>query len=193
MKPVIFFDLDGVLADFVAGAMKTHGKEIPYRDVVWGLEDQLGFKDNPAAFWEPFGFDFWAGLGVYPDGLCLLKFAERRVGPESIALLTSPCDTPGCSDGKRAWVAKHLPDYRRRLFLGSAKHLFAGPQKILVDDHDANVDAFAKAGGLAVQPARPWNRHKPSTDATGAFDVTEVAQALAVALDRAEIPRAKVR
>lgn len=165
----VFFDLDGVLADFVAGALKAHGREdVSAASVTWGIEAQLRLE--PAAFWAPLGFDFWANLTPYPDGLSLLSAAIGMVGGDNIGLLTSPCDTAGCVDGKRAWVSRHLPQFSRRLFVGSAKELFAGPTKVLVDDHDANIDKFNRAGGRTLQPPRPWNRYGHNCRGA-AFDV----------------------
>lgn len=189
MKPVVFFDLDGVLADFVGGALKAHGKELPPGEVQWDFCTQIGFSGvNDAAFWSPLGFDFWAGLGVLPDGLCLLRAVERLVDPDRIAFLSSPCESPGCVDGKRAWVAAHFPEYRRRLFLGSAKHLFAGPGKVLVDDHDANIDGFHEAGGQTVCPPRPWNRWKAECLAGGLFDVGAVTRHVRSCVEAIENP-----
>lgn len=172
-RPVIFFDLDGVLADFVGGVFRLqHPKPAPrYDDVRWGLEEQLGYAD-PADFWRQLGYEFWSELPAYEDGFGLLGAVATAVGLDGIGLLTSPCDTPGCLEGKRDWVRRHLPDYHRRLFIGSAKHLFAGPGKVLVDDHDANVDAFRAAGGRVVQPPRPWNRRSGETHERGSFVVT---------------------
>ena len=174
---IVFFDLDGVLADFVRGALALHGRlDIPIREVTWGIEAQLNLE--PAKFWEPLGFDFWANLAVYPDGLSLLRATEVLVGPERIAFVTSPCQTAGCVDGKRAWVERHFPDYSRRLFMGSAKELFASGEKILVDDHDKNIKAFAAAGGRFVQPPRPWNSLAPAAMPDGSFNVPQVFKIL---------------
>lgn len=170
MKPVIFVDLDGVVADFVSAALFVHGRShVPLSSVPWCIEKFLGIE--PAAFWAPLGFDFWSSLETLPDGMKLLDHALALVGAERIGLLTSPCDTPGCVDGKRAWVERHLPGLKKRLFVGSAKELFAGPGKLLVDDHDANVDRFAAAGGAVIQPARPWNRHAALCVRGHEFDV----------------------
>lgn len=77
---VVFFDLDGVLSDFVRGALDHHGRgDFPYEEVRWGIEEQLGI--DPKQFWEELGHAFWANLSVYPDGLCLFRSAERLVGP----------------------------------------------------------------------------------------------------------------
>lgn len=171
----VFFDLDGVLADFVRGALLHHRAVLPIGEVQWGFPSQIGFTgvDDPA-FWERMDRVFWADLSPYSDGFCLLRSTEGLVGAENIGLLTSPCDTVGCVDGKRDWVARYLPDYRKRLFVGSAKHLFAGPGKILVDDHDPNADRFREAGGNTVVPPRPWNSWASSCYPCGAFDVPTV-------------------
>lgn len=173
----LFFDLDGVLSDFVRGALKFHGREDVHPSrVEWGIEAQLGMR--PAEFWAPLGYGFWSSLEPYPDGMALLAAAEKLVSPERIALLTSPCDTAGCVDGKRDWVARHLPAYTRRLFVGSAKHLFAAPTKLLIDDNDENCRRFESAGGRTVQPPRPWNVHRAQCDAEGGFSVARVFEAL---------------
>lgn len=173
MKPVFFFDMDGVLANFVGGALRHHGREdVCHGQIVWGIEAQLGI--TPEVFWANLGFDFWANLEPYADGFELLRQAEAIVGVDSIGLLTSPCETAGCVDGKRAWVAKHMPAYRRRLFVGSAKELFASPGKVLVDDNDHNCDKFVAAGGRIVMPPRPWNRRKAEACPKGTFDALKL-------------------
>jgi hypothetical protein len=186
MKPTVFFDLDGVLVQFVAGALKLHKREdLHQRSVTWGIESQLGL--TPAEFWSPLGFDFWVNLEPYRDGFGLLAAAANLVGDENIGLLTSPCDTAGCVDGKRAWVARYLPGYSRRLMVGSAKELFAGPTKILVDDHDANIQKFSAAGGRTVQPPRPWNSlSRCCCDVDGGFNVERVLAMLVQELQYAK-------
>lgn len=185
MKPVIFVDLDGVVADFVSAALFVHGRShVPLSSVPWCIEKFLGIE--PAAFWAPLGFDFWSSLEPLPDGFRLLDHALALVGAERVGLLTSPCDTAGCVEGKRAWVERHLPGLKRRLFVGSAKELFAGPHKLLVDDHDANVDRFAAAGGMVLQPARPWNRLKALCVRGHEFDVGAHCEMLTAAVRASE-------
>lgn len=170
MKPVVFMDLDGVLADFVGGVLDQHGRtDIPISSVRWNLEDQLGITAEQ--LWADKGFDFWYYLDPLPDGMELLRRVEALVGLDKVGILSSPCDTEGCRDGKQQWVNKHLPQYRKRLFLGSAKELFAGPTKILVDDYDGNAQKFYQAGGWSVLPARPWNAARDRCDGDGNFDV----------------------
>lgn len=156
IKPVCYLDLDGCLVDFVGGALATHGKRLEPGEVRWDFHTQMGLTAEQ--FWAPFGHGFWAGLGWCADGHLILHTCERLFGPENVVLLTSPCDTPGCLDGKLAWVRRELPDYCRRFLIGPPKHLAAAPGKVLVDDHDANVDRFVEHCGQGVLIPRPWNR-----------------------------------
>ena len=179
MNTVLFFDMDGVVADFVGGALAHHGKTLDPRAVRWDFPQQVGFSGTWAPeFWDSLGFDFWANLDTLADGFRLLRAAEELVTPDRIALLSSPCDTAGCAEGKRAWVAKHLPEYRKRLFRGSAKELFASPAKVLVDDHTPNCSKFVEAGGKPVIVPRPWNDRIKETCDRGHFDPDALAAEL---------------
>lgn len=187
MKPVVFMDLDGVLADMVRGAFRVHGRSLPMKDVQWEFDKQLGIE--PTEFWAAFDYNFWLNLDPLADGMELLRLVEGLVGVEQIGLLSSPCDTVGCRDGKQQWVNKHLPQYRKRLFLGSAKELFAGPTKVLIDDyggHDGkpgNTQKFLMAGGWSVLAPRPWNCDRDRCDGDGNFDVDFVFGPVKAAVD----------
>lgn len=191
MSPVVFFDLDGVLADFVRGAFRLHGRSVPMRDVRWGFPAQIGFKDeHDPAFWRPMNRAYWSGLDRLPDGFALLSAVEHMLSPERIGLLTSAAGEDGCIDGKRDWVTRHLPGHLARLFTGSAKHLFAGPNKVLVDDNDSNVFKFGSAGGLTVLVPRPWNKRGDECDSEGGFDPDAIAEEVRDALQVANRFRA---
>lgn len=190
MVPAILFDVDGLIANFVKGACEVHGSTLHHnmKSIQWNFFETMGLTEEE--FWKPCGRRFWANLEPLADGTELLKYAETLVGANRIGLLTSPCNTDGCIDGKRDWVAKHLPDYKRRLFTGSAKELFAGPGKVLVDDNDGNADKFVFSdgkftGGRAVLVPRPWNRKRSVTDANGNFHVSNVGCILKSELEEA--------
>lgn len=172
---IVLFDLDGVLVDFVRGTFAVHGKSLPPREVVWNYQSLLGFcgADDPA-FWEPLSLPtFWSGLDPLSDGLALFRCVETALGHARLGLLSSGL-CPGSCDGKRAWIGQHLPGYEPRAIFGTVKELLAAPCKLLVDDHDANVDAFRAAGGKAVLVPRPWNARRAETTGEGDFDVATV-------------------
>ncbi len=166
---LIFLDLDGVLADMVRAAFAVHGRpRESLAGVGWDLPGQLNL--SPAEFWFLLGFDFWRDLDWHDDGRKLFAGLEAAFAPERIFLASSPCQTPGCLEGKVAWVRQHLPNYERRLILTGAKYAIASRYKLLVDDHEGNVDRWREYGGKGVLVPRPWNRHAHLCDPQGNFD-----------------------
>jgi hypothetical protein len=170
VKPTIFLDLDGVLADFVGGARKRHRCDAPVTR--WDFFGDWNL--TPEQFWMPLAdAEFWAGLDKTPECDAVVRLAEQHFG-DRVAILSSPAKTPGCDDGKRAWVAKHLPGYVDRTFLGTAKHLVAHTRAVLLDDSDDNCRRFADAGGQYLLMPRPWNANRDvcdDLDTAAALDV----------------------
>lgn len=165
----VLLDLDGTIINFVGGALLAHGVTAnPYDDPRnHGVWDVVGLiRMQPEKFWKKMGFDFWLSLDWLPDGKDILRMVEARYGAENIALCTSPCDTEGCMDGKRAWIRGHLPQYRKRFVFTQAKEVLAGQRTLLIDDCDANVDKFREAGGQTILVPRPWNRNHELSDRT---------------------------
>ncbi len=155
MSKCIFLDMDGVLADFTAAALRVHGATLPYHEIRWDFDKQIGVP--PEKFWAPFGFEFWRSLDPTPEFHDLIRLVDT-LDPEAV-IVSSPCDTPGCVEGKREWLARWLPKWyqERRYFFGAAKHRLAGSNKLLVDDHEPHAERFQAAGGVAVLVPRPWN------------------------------------
>lgn len=168
----IFVDLDGVIVDFVRGALQLHNTFVPMRDVRWNFADQLGIPQRD--FWAPMGYDFWAGLPWTKEGPRILQRLNVVAG-DNYAFLTSPCQTAGCTDGKREWIKREFGDFGNamlgRLIVGSCKHMMAHPGALLIDDYDVNVDTFRKHGGNAVLVPRPWNSRAEECNDDGCFDV----------------------
>ena len=152
-----FLDLDGVLVDFVGGALKLHGRpDFPRKDIIWDFNEQLNL--SPQAFWRNMGFDFWHGLLWTTEGRAILQIAKHYFGDANIAILTSPSKTPGCLDGKLSWIKNNIPEFSRQFFIGPAKHLLASPGKLLIDDCDNNTEKFEDCGGKVLLVPRPWNK-----------------------------------
>lgn len=150
----IFLDLDGVLADLVGGAARIHNKSISLV-TCYGLGKCWDMEESKV--WEPLGYDFWANLELTPEAHQIVSMCEREVGAESVGILTSPCSTDGCMDGKRAWLRKHFPQFVKRALIGSPKYFCATPLSLLIDDSDYKVKEFWEHGGLTFLFPRPWN------------------------------------
>ena len=181
MKPVVFFDLDGVLTDFVRGSLAAHGRSIPPGEVRYDFWGQVGLTAEE--FWRPLADrDFWAGLPPLADGMRLFSLVESDVGADRIGLLSSGL-CPGSCDGKRDWLKRWLPGYEKRAVFCTTKELCAARCKLLIDDHDPNVDGFRAAGGHAVLAPRPWNKNHRLCDRDGSFSPEYLAECVAETLD----------
>jgi len=148
-----------VAVSFVTGACKLHGIPDPYADDkligIWNFVEHV--VDDQDAFWKALATEsFWANLDWMPDGKELLAVAEDYFGKENICLLTSG-EVDGSADGKRTWVKKYMPDYSKRLMVGTAKKFCAHRGSVLIDDADHNINAFVEAGGHGILVPRIWN------------------------------------
>jgi 5'(3')-deoxyribonucleotidase len=161
----ILLDMDGVLVDFLGGCKKFHHKEYkghPHEpdkqteQTSWNIEPV--FQMPAKEIWDPLGFEFWSNLEPQPWMQEIVTLLEDRFGDKNICLLTAPIETYGAIDGKRAWIRKHLPQFRRRYLVGPAKEFCASNRHALVDDHSTNIEAFKDAGGHTFLFPAPWNR-----------------------------------
>lgn len=177
----IFLDMDGVLTNLVGGALAHH--RIPVSAGDW-LDRWPGvYEFDPIikdygitrdAFWAPLGREFWAGLDQTADGRGIVVLALWSAPHwHQIHVLSSPCHTPGCRDGKHDWLLRHFPALAPNLMLvpSDMKCRFAGPGKVLVDDSDQNCDQWSANGGRAILVPRPWNRRH--ADSANALAVVE--------------------
>lgn len=146
----LLLDMDGVPVDFVRGVLKKFGVKTPYEDIRWN------FLDTVPGAWEQMDRQFWRDLDWTPYGQELYAKLLKRFGAERMMIMSSPCDTAGCMDGKLDWIRRHMPELKRRFLFGPAKDIGAG---VLLDDRNENVDLFKKAGGFGVLFPQPWNHY----------------------------------
>lgn len=154
----ILLDVDGVVADFVGGALEFHQVDNnPYaleeNKGKYTLEDMCGISRSE--FFGEMGYEFWLGLSLMPEAIQIFNACAEAVGSQNVCFLTSPVMTRGCLDGKRAWLNKYFP--RQPYLIGNDKGFCAAPGHLLVDDADSNVNRFTAEGGRAFLVPRPWN------------------------------------
>ena len=95
------------------------------------------------------------------DQFWLLYAAENLVGRDNVLIATSPTKSPDCLFGKYQWLMKHTPKWCHRQYsITPRKSWLAQPGVLLIDDCDANCDAFRSGGGDAILLPRPWNTLK---------------------------------
>jgi hypothetical protein len=123
------------------------------------LHPNQGLPFTHNSFWNCFDQGFWASVPPSDEFQMLLSASRMLVGAENVCILTRPVDSPGCMDGKKQWIRRHLPEEMWSNYLiGEPKYLCAYPGALMVDDVEENVDKFRAHGGRAVLFPRPWNR-----------------------------------
>ena len=160
MNELCFLDMDGVLANFVAGVCEVHNRPDPYL-----LPDYKGIFElyeiwemSPADFWKPLSKEgFWTNLAKMPDADQIVEVVCRKFGAENVCILTSPSLDSRSVPEKRIWCRRHYPQLASNILFGSAKHFLAGPGRVLIDDRDENICEFCEFGGSGILVPRPWN------------------------------------
>ena len=162
MKPIvhIFIDLDGVLADWVAGVLDLFGtgalSKSDWPAGEYSIERVLGISTD--RLWSVInrqGSEWWAHLEPLPQYAALLGLIWSTEVEASILTAPGVCDYEWT--GKAQWVARHAQEYRHSLHMSQDKALLAGPGRLLIDDSDENCRRFIEAGGQAIVYPQPWN------------------------------------
>ena len=140
MKKTIFFDMDGVIVDFVQG----------YKDAF----DRDAYKDDPFTINQlclqiP---HFFRMLPVNEKGLELFELLKDNY---NIVFLTTPMkEMDACKRDKVLWVQENLGNYDV-LFSDSKADYVVDSESILIDDMDYNLSPWIDAGGTAIKfPAK---------------------------------------
>lgn len=153
----LFLDLDGVIVNLEEPLAKHFGlTQNDYDITKWnGIQEALGHTSNKY-FWSFCDYHFWINLPMYSHAIDLLS-ALAIYNP---CLLTSP--PAHIATAKQDWIQKNLPIYFRygRYLIGPAKEEVAGPGKVLIDDHDENIDKWRADDGYAIVFPQPWNRQR---------------------------------
>jgi len=163
----ILLDQDGVLADFLSGAIKVlnraYGRDITLEQYSkefgkWGTYDYYGITVEQ--FWEPIDdeFNFWMNLEPMPWATKLYT-ALAAIG--DVTIVTMPGADPDCGRQKLQWLDYHLGIKHDEVFLGARKYLMAG-NGVLIDDYHKNTDAFIENGGQAILIPSTWNKFDTS-------------------------------
>ena len=143
-KPLVYLDMDGVLADFFGDWSKISGVS-HYKDI-GNVEQALQLvRDHPT---------FWIDLPLLPNARALVKTVIEKYGEYRI------CSTPLAGDGrskpgKIAWINKHFADMPpAEVVLTHNKAERAqhnGVASILVDDFGTNINKWKAAGGIGIK------------------------------------------
>ena len=115
-KPIVYVDMDGVLADFFGGVEKLYGVEH------WKQLTSDKTKDLKAEVINRItGTDFFATLPEFPTADQLITMVKKFTGG-SFSILTSPLrgDHEVSSKYKKLWIQQHIENPDQTIITGRA-------------------------------------------------------------------------
>jgi len=148
-KPVVYLDMDGVIADFFGGVEKMYGvkhwKELT-NDKTKDLKKEVINRIV--------GSDFFATLPKFPTADQLIALIKSATGGK-FSILTSPLigDHENSATQKKIWISKNIekPD---EIIVSGRKEKWAkqkdGTPNILIDDRPVNIDRWTAKGGFGI-------------------------------------------
>ena len=145
-QPIIYIDLDGVLADLYGHAQRH--LDVEHYSMITDAEFNKWFADANAE-------ELFASLNPFPTNKKLLSYVKNLAG--SFNILSSPLnfDREGSIRGKRHWLATYVKDGPKEAIFEHRKYLYAkqpnGTPNILIDDFGKNTALWEEHGGIAIK------------------------------------------
>ena len=149
-KPIVYLDMDGVLADFFGGVEKMYGVEH------WKQLTNDKTKDLKKEVIDRItGTDFFATLPKFATADGLIDMVKKFTGG-NFSINTSPLrgDHENSAKYKRLWISNNIeqPD---DIVVTGRKESYAtdkgtGTPNILIDDRPVNIERWQAAGGYGI-------------------------------------------
>ena len=149
-KPIVYIDMDGVLADFFGGVEKLYGvshwKELT-ADKTKDLKKEVIDRIT--------GTDFFATLPKFPTADGLIELVKKFTGG-TFSINTSPLrgDHENSGKYKKVWIKNNIEAPTEIVVTGRketyAKDKASGTPNILIDDRPINIQKWQAAGGYGI-------------------------------------------
>lgn len=162
-EKLILLDVDGVLADFVGGALKAVGDAFdrhftPEQVTAWDFSSLPHWNDFKDEFWQlTKSPGFCLNLKPFPDAIEGVN-KLRQVPGAKVEFLTSPMyDAPFWVFEREAWLQKYFNvDYHDIMHVRRKERV---PGFMLVDDRQSHVEKWrlAHPSGTGIVWAKPYN------------------------------------
>ena len=150
----IYFDMDGVLADFDGGL--TEFCTVPVKDQA----DRTDEEDD--AMWNEVRAvgHFYEKLNPMPGALEMFMQIYNKYGDKCEILTGIPKPRRNiitAADDKKSWVEKLLPQgvVVNITYAAEKKHFCKGPDYILIDDLERNINDWTGFGGTGILHKNP--------------------------------------
>tara|TARA_Y100000591_G_scaffold272479_1_gene247988 strand:- start:22 stop:1194 length:1173 start_codon:yes stop_codon:yes gene_type:complete len=149
-KPIVYLDMDGVLADFFGGVEFLYGvehwKELT-NDKTKDLKKQVIDRIT--------GTDFFAVLPKFKTADALIEMVKKFTGGK-FSINTSPLrgDHENSAKYKKVWIQNNIEQPDEIIVTGRkesyAKNKGTGTPNILIDDRPVNIQRWQAAGGYGI-------------------------------------------
>ncbi len=149
-KPIVYLDMDGVLADFFGGVEFLYGvehwKELT-NDKTKDLKKQVIDRIT--------GTDFFAVLPKFQSADALIEMVKKFTGGK-FSINTSPLrgDHENSAKYKKVWISNNIEQPDEIIVTGRkesyAKNKASGTPNILIDDRPVNIQRWQGAGGYGI-------------------------------------------
>lgn len=145
-RPIVYVDMDGVLADLFNHVAELKG--VDHYNQMTAQQWEVFFKDTDAEH-------LFSGLPMFPTANKLLRMVRKMAGGYKI--LSSPLmfDREGSTKGKRSWLHKHITVLSDGVIFEHEKQKYArqpnGTPNILIDDYGVNINKWNAAGGIGIK------------------------------------------
>jgi len=162
MSIKIYFDLDGVLADFDAKIVELGLKTNVQMQAAAASEEE--YRKINTARWRKIEqvADFWPNLAEMPGARKILTYAATRGELHILSKTPGPWhfdDAPAYIQSvvtdKTEWTRRHFPEFfsaENITIATGAKNRFVGEidGNILIDDIQDNIEKWNAAGGIGI-------------------------------------------
>lgn len=145
-KPIVYVDMDGVLADLFNYAGNLHNVD-HYTKITKDQWEEF-FKNTNA-------YNLFRSLPAFPTANRLLQIVKQYAGGYTI--LSSPLnfDKAGSIKGKKEWLDTHISVSPDNAIFDHEKYKYAkqadGTPNILIDDFSTNINAWQTHGGIGIK------------------------------------------
>jgi 5'(3')-deoxyribonucleotidase len=166
----IYFDLDGVLLDFVKGLFeRLHLNVNPY-PFPKGVYDIFPYFESKFKISQSKVFSvlreesFWENLELNPKGKELFDLVVKKLGKDSVFFLSRPIvGMPYSFSGKYKSVVKNFPGFSKNIILATPHKDFIDKKGIvLIDDSDEEINLIKEGKGILFP--QPWNSRWKEVD-----------------------------
>lgn len=140
---MIYFDMDGVLADFEGF---FHDNNIKF-----------DFENHEKECWQVVSDtpNFYAKLKPIENAIELFKYCKEKYGAEILSAVPKPFrNVPTAADDKREWLRYHIDEKTAQeahlCYRAEKENFCKNPDDILIDDYEINIREWDKKGGMGI-------------------------------------------